>query len=96
MVENPLQFDALVQNYVAAIDGVTPNTSRDQLMMLLEAHIFNIYSIYYYLDRSPQLGYNGPEALYHRDLVRYLNRREVREVIEAYAYEYGMEVLEVR
>ena len=96
LVENPLQFDALVQNYVAAIDGVTPNTSRDQQMMLLEAHIFNIYSIYYYLDRSPQLGYNGPEALYHRDMVRYLNRREVREVIEAYAHEYGMEVLEVR
>jgi tetratricopeptide (TPR) repeat protein len=95
LVENPLQFDSLVQNYVEAIDRVTPSSARDPKFALMEAHIFNLYSIYYYLDRSPQLGYDGPEALYHRDLVKYLNRREVRDVIESYAHEYGMEVLEV-
>ena len=95
LVDNAMQFDTLVQNYVKAIDSLTPNTTRDQQIMLMEAHIFNLYSIYYYLDRSPQLGYEGPETLYHRDLVKYLNRREVREIIENYAYEYGMEVIEV-
>ena len=95
MVENPLQFDALVVNYIKSIDKITPNTDRDPKFMLMEAHIFNLYSIYYYLDRSPQLGYEGPETLYHRDLVKFLNRKEVKATIEAYAHEYGMEAVEV-
>ena len=95
MIESPLQFDNLVLNYVKAIDRVTPNSERDPKFALMEAHIFNIYSIYYYLDRSPQLGYAGPETAYHRDMVRYLNRPEVKATIAAYANEYGMEVVEV-
>ncbi len=95
MVANPLQFDALVKNYVKAIDRVTPNSERDPKFALMEAHIFNIYTIYYYLDRSPQLGYDAPETAYHRDMVRYLNRPEVKATIRAYANEYGMEVVEV-
>ena len=95
LVENPLQFDNLVLNYVKAIDRVTPNSERDPHFALMEAHIFNIYSIYYYLDHSPQLGYEAPETLYHRDMVRFLNRPEVKATIRAYANEYGMEAVEV-
>ena len=95
LVENPLQFDNLVLNYVKAIDRVTPNTERDPQFALMEAHIFNLYGIYYNLDRSPQLGYAGPETAYHRDLVKFLNRKEVKATIENYAHEYGMEVVEV-
>jgi hypothetical protein len=95
LVANPLQFDNLVLNYVKAIDRVTPNSERDPHFALMEAHIFNIYSIYYYLDHSPQLGYEAPETLYHRDMVRFLNRPEVKATIRAYANEYGMEAVEV-
>ena len=95
LVENPLQFEVLVKNYVNAIDKITPNSERDPKLALLEAHIFNIYSIYYYLDFSPQLGYEGPETLYHRDMVKFLNRKEVKAMIQAYAHEYGMEPVEV-
>ena len=95
LIANPLQFDTLVKNYVQAIDRVTPNSDRDPQFALMEAHIFNIYSIYYYLDRSPQLGYDAPETAYHRDMVKFLNRKEVKATIAAYAHEYGMEVVEV-
>ena len=95
LVENALQFDSLVENYVMAIDRLTPNSERDPKFALMEAHIFNIYSVYYYLDRSPQLGYDGAETLYHKDMVRYLNRPEVKSTIKNYAHEYGMEVVEV-
>ena len=95
LIANPLQFDTLVKNYVQAIDRVTPNSDRDPQFALMEAHIFNIYSIYYYLDRSPQLGYDAPETAYHRDMVKFLNRKEVKATIAAYANEYGMEVVEV-
>ena len=95
LVETPLQFEVLVKNYVNAIDKITPNSERDPKLALLEAHIFNIYSIYYYLDFSPQLGYDGPETLYHRDMVKFLNRKEVKAMIQAYAHEYGMEPVEV-
>ena len=95
LVANPLQFDTFVREYVRAISKITPNSERDPKFGLLEAHIFNIYSIYYYLDRSPQLGYEGPEALYHKEMVKFLNRKEVKAMIQTYANEYGMEVLEV-
>ena len=95
LAPNALQFDALAKNYIATIDRLTPRSMKDTQFALMEPHIFNIYTIYYYLDRSPQLGYEGPETLYHRDIVKFLSRPEVKAMIENYAHEYGMEVLEI-
>jgi hypothetical protein len=95
LAPNALQFDALAKNYITTIDRLTPRSMKDTQFALMEPHIFNIYTIYYYLDRSPQLGYEGPETLYHRDIVKFLSRPEVKAMIESYAHEYGMEVLEI-
>ena len=95
LVHNALQFDPMAKNYIATIDRLTPRSVKDPHFPLMESHIFNIYSIYYYLDRSPQLGYEGPETVYHRDIVNFLNRPEVWSTIESYANEYGMEVINV-
>jgi hypothetical protein len=67
----------------------------DPQFAYMEAHIFNIYTIYYYLDRSPQLGYEGEETIYHKDIVKFLNRSEIKATIKEYAHEYGMEAVEV-
>ena len=95
LVANPLQFDALAKNYIETINRLTPRSVSDPQFALMEAHIFNIYTIYYYLDKSPQLGYEGTETIYHKDIVKFLNRTEVKAMIDEYAHEYGMEALEV-
>ena len=95
LVANPLQFDALAKNYIETINRLTPRSVSDPQFALMEAHIFNIYTIYYYLDKSPQLGYEGTETIYHKDIVKFLNRTEVKTMIENYAHEYGMEVVDV-
>ncbi len=95
LVARPLQFDALAKNYIATIDRLTPRSMSDPQFAYMEAHIFNIYTIYYYLDRSPQLGYEGPETIYHKDIVKFLNRSEIKATIKEYAHEYGMEAVEV-
>ena len=95
LIANQLQFDTLAKNYIATIDRLTPRSTSDAQFPLMESHIFNIYSIYYHLDKSPQLGYEGPETIYHKDIVKFLNRSEVKALIDEYAYEYGMEAMEV-
>ena len=87
LTENALKFDSFVLNYVRTINSLTPRSVRDTQFALMEPHIFNLYEIYYSLDRS--------DTIYHKDLVKFLNRSEVRAVVEAYAEEYGFEVIAV-
>ena len=95
LIADQLQFDTLAKNYIATVDRLTPRSTSDAQFLLMESHIFNIYTIYYYLDKSPQLGYEGPETIYHKDIVKFLNRSEVKALIDEYAHEYGMEAVEV-
>jgi hypothetical protein len=94
LVAQPLQFDRLAERYIATIDRLTPRSTRDVHFALMESHIFNIYSIYYHLDKS-FMGYGAGETPYHRAIVKFLNRPEVKSLIETYAHEYGMEAVEV-
>ena len=48
LVEEALNFDALAQDYVAAISRITPSTydENDPQMIVIERHICNIFEIY--------------------------------------------------
>lgn len=82
------KFDELVLNYINTINNLTPRSTKDTQFALMESHIFNAYKIYYYFDYLA-------DTKYHKDLVKFLTRPEVKAVIEAYAHEYGMEVIDI-
>ncbi|MEE1148623.1 MAG: hypothetical protein UHN93_05145, partial [Alistipes sp.] len=52
LVENPLNFDKLVVDYLAAIKRLAPEDVNDPAMALVEGHICNLYEIYSTLPAS--------------------------------------------
>ena len=95
LVDNPVQFDALAKNYVDMVASLTPTSASDPQFALMESHIFNVYSIYYQFDMTALPDYSGPEPAYHKAIVSFLNRPEIKRLIAEKANRYGLEAIEV-
>ena len=46
LVDNPLNFDKLVNSYLVAMSRLTPDDIDDPQMALMEGHICNLFEIY--------------------------------------------------
>ena len=84
LVENPLNFDALVSNYLKAIARLTPSDIDDPAMALVEGHICNLFEIYDGLPLSRIVGGRSAHADYGYDLEEYLSQDAQYQILQIY------------
>ncbi|MBO7313780.1 MAG: hypothetical protein J6U48_06080, partial [Alistipes sp.] len=84
LVENPLNFDALVSNYLKAIARLTPSDIDDPAMALVEGHICNLFEIYDGLPLSRIVGGRSAHADYGYDLEEFLSQDAQYEILQIY------------
>ena len=84
LVDDALEFDRLVNDYLKAIARLTPSSVDDPQMMLMEGHICNLYEIYSVL---PQTRYeDGVEdiASYLEGIEELLSADAPFEILQIY------------
>ena len=84
LVENPLNFDALVQGYLAAMKRLTPDDIDDPQMALMEGHICNLYEVYNGLPLSRILNGRSMPADYAYDLEEFLSQPAQYDILSIY------------
>ena len=84
LVENPLNFDKLVVDYLAAIKRLAPDDANDPAMALIEGHICNLYEIYNSLPAARFIGGKDAPAPYIYDTEEFLMSDAANEVLVIY------------
>ena len=84
LVENPLNFDKLVVDYLAAIKRLAPEDVNDPAMALVEGHICNLYEIYSTLPASRFIGGKDAPAPYLYDAEEFLSGDAAYEILTIY------------
>ena len=84
LVENPLQFDTLVCDYLSAIQSLTPTVVNDPQMELMEGHICNLYEICATLPTKRVVDGKYKDAAYMAQLEKFLMRPAVTEILTLY------------
>ena len=84
LVENPLNFDALVSCYLEAISRLTPGDIDDPAMALVEGHICNLFEVYDGLPLSRIVAGRSEHAEYAYDLEDFLSGDAQYEILQIY------------
>ena len=84
LVENPLNFDKLVADYLAAIKRLTPEDANDPAMALVEGHICNLYEIYSSLPAGRFIDGEDAPAPYLYDAEEFLSSDAAYEILTIY------------
>ena len=84
LVENPLNFDQLVVDYLAAVKRLTPEDANDPRMALVEGHICNLYEIYSSLPAGRYEGGEDVAAPYLYDAEEFLSSDAAYEILTIY------------
>jgi hypothetical protein len=84
LVENPLNFDKLVVDYLAAIKRLAPDDANNPAMALIEGHICNLYEIYNSLPAARFIGGKDAPAPYIYDTEEFLMSDAANEVLVIY------------
>ena len=84
LVENPLNFDALVCSYLEAISRLTPGDIDDPAMALVEGHICNLFEVYDGLPLSRIVAGRSAHADYAYDLEEYLSQDAQYQILQIY------------
>jgi hypothetical protein len=84
LVEQPLNFDALVYNYLNAVRRLTPGDIDDPQMALMEGHICNLFEIYNGLPLSRIMAGKSVPAKYLDDLEDFLSQPAQYDILSIY------------
>lgn len=84
LVENSLNFDALVCSYLEAISRLTPGDIDDPAMALVEGHICNLFEVYDGLPLSRIVAGRSAHADYAYDLEEYLSQDAQYQILQIY------------
>ena len=84
LVENPLNFDALVSCYLEAISRLTPGDIDDPAMALVEGHICNLFEVYDGLPLSRIVAGRSAHAEYAYDLEDFLSQDAQYQILQIY------------
>jgi hypothetical protein len=84
LVANPLNFDALVQGYLAAVSRLTPDDIDDPQMALMEGHICNLFEVYNSLPLSRVVGGKSAYAEYAIELEDFLSKPAQYDILSIY------------
>ena len=84
LVENPLNFDALVCSYLNAVRRLTPSDIDDPQMVLMEGHICNLFEIYNGLPLSRIISDRNAPAEYLYEMEEFLSEPAQYDILSIY------------
>ena len=84
LVENPLNFDALVYSYLNAVRRLTPSDIDDPQMAIMEGHICNLFEVYDGLPLSRIVGNRNAPAEYLYELEDFLSQPAQYDILSIY------------
>ena len=84
LVEEPLNFDTLVHNYLSAVANLTPSDIDDPQMALMEGHICNLFEIYNGLPLSRIANGEALPAEYIYELEDFLSQPAQYDILSIY------------
>ena len=84
LVDEPLNFDTLVHNYLSAVANLTPGDVDDPQMALMEGHICNLFEIYNGLPLSRIANGKAVPAEYIYELEDFLSQPAQYDILTIY------------